>query len=109
MVSPGLTPAFDEPAIASLASAISAAVANLIFTLSPSPSGNFHQDGAAKSMLELDAFEEALRDQSNRRHDEAPEPRHVNNFAALKICRIDKVGRAGGRNREQRALAPPGH
>src|SRR5258705_12165820 len=60
-------------------------------------------------MLEFDAFEVALRDQSNHGHDKAPEPRHVNNLARLAICRIGEVGGASGRNREQRALASPGH
>jgi hypothetical protein len=48
------------------------------------------------AMLEGDAFELALGDEANQGHDETPEPRHVNNFAALAICRIGEVGGAGG-------------
>src|SRR5712671_1413090 len=60
-------------------------------------------------MLELDAFEVTFGNQSNHGHDEAPEPRHVNNLARLAIRRIGEVGGASGWNREQRALASPSH
>src|SRR6202167_286780 len=104
MVSPGFTPADGEPAIDRTASTSSG-------TTTSSFTFIFNRDLAAMKFAasEADPLEPALGNHPDCAHYKAPEPRHIYNFGAFAIRRVNQVGGFGGRDRQQRALAAPGH
>src|ERR1700678_427017 len=104
MVSPGFTPADGEPTIDRTASTSSG-------TTTSSFTFIFNRDLAAMKFAtsEADPFEPALGNHPDCAHYKPPEPRHIYNFGAFAIRRVNQVGGFGGRDRQQRALASPGH